>query len=146
VFVFATPADLARFCAGDEAHDLSEIASWPEVADTDVLPLPADQDRYDLVEISEVLAEVAQGAGGLVEHRALLQPVEGVLDLAEYAELPRVAQHLAPEAPLGRAVARAESDPRAPLAAEEAPALVTAWQQVVEDVGTALVFRTDLAR
>jgi hypothetical protein len=88
-----------------------------------------------------VLAEVAAGAGGLVEHRALLQPVEGVLDLAEYANLPRVQQQLAPGAPLGRAVARAESDPRAPLAAEEAPALVAAWEQVVEDIGTALVFR-----
>jgi hypothetical protein len=143
VFVFPTPVDLARFCAGDEAHDLTEIASWPEVADTDVLPLPADQDRYDLVEISEVLTEIASGAGGLVEHRALLQPVEGVLDLAEYAGLPRVQQVLAPAAPLGRAVARAESDPRAPVAAEDAPALVAAWQQVVEDIGTALAFRSD---
>jgi hypothetical protein len=141
VFVFATPVELARFCAGDEAHDLTEIASWPEVADTDTMPLPADQDRYDLVGVTEVLAEVAAGAGGLVEHRALLQPVEGVLDLAEYADLPRVQQQLAPGAPLGRAVARAESDPRAPLASEEGPALAAAWAQVVEDIGTALVFR-----
>jgi hypothetical protein len=143
VFVFPTPVELARFVAGDEAHDLTEIASWPEVVASDTLPLPADQDRYDLVGISEVLAEVAAGAGGLVEHQALLQPTEGVLDLAEYAELPRVRQQLAPGAPLGRAVARAESDPRAPLAAEEAPALAAAWDQVVEDIGTALVFRTD---
>jgi hypothetical protein len=146
VFVFATPVELARFCAGDEAHDLTEIASWPEVADTDTMPLPADQDRYDLVGITEVLAEVSAGAGGLVEHRALLQPVEGVLDLAEYADLPRVQQQLAPGSPLGRAVARAESDPRAPLAAEEAPALAAAWAEVVEDIGTALVFRNDVQR
>jgi hypothetical protein len=141
VFLFPSPVELARFCAGEETHDLTEIASWPEVADTDTLPLPADQDRYDLVVISEVLAEVAAGAGGLVEHRALLQPVEGVVDLAEYADLPRVQQQLAPTAPLGRAVARGESNPRAPLAAEEAPALATAWEQVVADVSTALVFR-----
>jgi hypothetical protein len=146
VFMFPTPVELARFIAGDEAHDLTEIASWPEVVASDTLPLPADQDRYDLVGISEVLAEVAAGAGGLVEHRALLQPVEGVLDLAEYAELPRVHQQLAPGAPLGRAVGRAQNDPRAPLAAEEAPVLATAWDQVVEDIGTALVFRADLAR
>jgi hypothetical protein len=144
VFVFPTPVELARFCAGEEAHDLTEIASWPEVADTDVLPLPADQDRYDLVEIAEVLAEVAAGAGGLVEVRALVQPVEGALDLAEYADLPRVQRHLAAGSPLGRAVARGESDPRAPLAAEEAPALAAAWDEVVEDVGTALVFRSDV--
>ena len=135
VFVFPTPVELARFCAGDEAHDLTEIASWPEVADTDTLPLPADQDRYDLVEISEVLAEVAAGAGGLVEHRALLQPVEGVLDLAEYADLPRVPQQLAPDAPLGRALARATATraPRWPR--RRPPALVTAWASVVEDIG-----------
>jgi hypothetical protein len=145
VFVFPTPVELARFCAGEEAHDLTEIASWPEVADTDVLPLPADQDRYDLVEITEVLAEVAAGAGGLVELRALLQPVEGALDLAEYADLPRVHRHLAAGSPLGRAVARGETDPRAPLAAEDAPALAAAWDEVVEDVGTALVFRSDVA-
>jgi hypothetical protein len=144
VFVFPTPVELARFCAGDEAHDLTEIASWPEVADTDTLPLPADQDRYDLVEISEVLAEIAAGAGGLVEHRALLQPVEGVLDLAEYAKLPRVQQQLTPGAPLGRAAARAESDPRAPVAAEEAPALAAAWNEIVGDIVTALVFRSDV--
>jgi hypothetical protein len=146
VFLFADPVALARFCAGDEAHDLTEIASWAEVADTDTMPLPADQDRYDLTELAEVLGEAADGAGGLVEHRALLQPVEGVLDLAEYADLPRVQQHLVPTAPLGRSVARAESDPRAPVAAEDAPALLTAWQQVVEDIGTALVFRSDVAR
>jgi hypothetical protein len=55
VFLFETPADLARFCKGTEQHDLMEIASWPEVADTDVAPLPGDQDRYDLTELSEVL-------------------------------------------------------------------------------------------
>src|SRR3712207_8740890 len=60
VFLFGSPADLTRFCRGDEAHDLTEIASWPEVADTDTPPLPADQDRYDLIELTEVLAEVAE--------------------------------------------------------------------------------------
>ncbi|MCW2579588.1 MAG: uncharacterized protein JWR82_1189, partial [Blastococcus sp.] len=35
VFLFDTPADLARFVKGTEQHDLVEIASWPEVADTD---------------------------------------------------------------------------------------------------------------
>jgi len=146
VFLFETPVELARFCAGDEAHDLTEIASWAEVADTDTMPLPADQDRYDLVGFGEVLAEVAAGAGGLVEHRALLQPVEGVLDLAEYAELPRVQQRLAPGAPLGRVLARAEATPEAPLAAEDAPVLAAAWDDVVEDIGTALVFRNDVDR
>ena len=66
VFLFDTPADLARFVKGNEEHDLMEIASWAEVADTDVPPLPADQDRYDLTELSEVLGEVADGAAGLV--------------------------------------------------------------------------------
>ena len=96
VFLFDTPADLARFVKGNEEHDLMEIASWAEVADTDVPPLPADQDRYDLTELSEVLGEVADGAAGLVDHRAFAQPVEGVRDLAEYAGLTRVEELLSP--------------------------------------------------
>lgn len=146
VFVFPSPVDLARFCAGDERHDLSEIASWPEVADTDVMPLPADEDRYDLTELTEVLAEVARGAGGLVGHSALVQPAEGALDLAEYAGLARVQQLLGAGAPLGRAVARGESEPGAPLSAEESPALAAAWDDVVADVATALVLRSDVQR
>jgi hypothetical protein len=141
VFLFATPAELSRFCAGDEPHDLTEIASWPEVADTDTPPLPADQDRYDLTELADVLGEVADGAGGLVQHQALLQPVEGARDLAEYAGLSRVEGLLAPDSPLGRAVARAEAEPTATLPAEDAAVLAGAWDEVVSEVGTALVFR-----
>jgi hypothetical protein len=141
VFLFDTPVDLARFCAGTEDHDLTEIASWPEVADTDVLPLPADQDRYDLTELSEVLSEVADGAAGLVDHRAFVQPVEGVRDLAEYAGLTRVEELLSPTSPLGRAVARAEDEPGATLRAEDAAELRPQWDEVVTLVSGALVFR-----
>jgi hypothetical protein len=141
VFLFASPADLTRFCRGDEAHDLTEIASWPEVADTDTPPLPADQDRYDLTETTEVLAEVAGGAAGLVDHRVLAQQVEGVRDVAEYAGLTRVDELLRPDAPLGRAVVRGEREPDAPLRAEDAAALRPAWDEVVTAVSGALVFR-----
>ncbi|SEK26885.1 hypothetical protein SAMN04515665_101269 [Blastococcus sp. DSM 46786] len=141
VFLFDTPADLARFCAGNERHDLVEIASWPEVADTDTLPLPAEQDRYDLTEVSEVLAEVADGAAGLVPHRALVQPAEGVRDLAEYAGLTRVEELLAPTAPLGRALTRAERQPDEPLDAAGAGQLRADWDEVVAAVGGALVHR-----
>jgi hypothetical protein len=141
VFLFPDPAQLARFCAGDEDHDLTEIASWAEVAHTDTLPLPADQDRYDLTELAEVLGEVADGAGGLVEHRALLQPVEGARDVAEYAGLPRVEELLGTTTPLGRAVARSEAEPTATLPAEDAVVLAGAWDEVVTEVGNALVFR-----
>jgi hypothetical protein len=142
VFVFDTPADLSRFCAGTERHDLSEIASWPEVADTDTPPLPADLDRYDLTELAELLGEVADGASGLVTHQALAQPVEGVRDLAEYAGLPRVGELLAPTAPLGRAVARADREPDAALSAADAATLRPAWDEVVTAVSGALVFRS----
>jgi hypothetical protein len=141
VFVFDTPADLARFCRGTENHDLMEIASWPEVADTDVPPLPADQDRYDLTELSEVLTEVADGAAGLVDHRAFAQPVEGVRDLAEYAGLTRVEELLSPASALGRAVARGETDPQASLRQEDAGELRREWDEVVTLVSRALVFR-----
>jgi hypothetical protein len=141
VFVFATPAELARFVRGTEDHDLTDIASWPEVADTDVPPLPADQDRYDLTELSEVLSEVVDGAAGLVDHRAFAQPVEGVRDLAEYAGLTRVEELLSPASALGRAVARGESDPQAPLRQEDAGELRREWDEVVAQVSGALVFR-----
>ena len=141
VFLFDTPVDLARFCAGSEPHDLDEIASWPEVADTDVLPLPSEQDRYDLPELSEVLKEVADGAAGLVDHRAFAQPVEGVRDLAEHAGLKRVEELLSPTSPLGRAAARGESEPHAVLRAEDAAELRPLWDEVVTQVSGALVFR-----
>ncbi|HLM04513.1 MAG TPA: hypothetical protein VK402_04910 [Blastococcus sp.] len=141
VWLFDTPADLARFLKGTEDHDLMEIASWPEVAETDVPPLPGEQDRYDLTELSEVLGEVADGAAGLVDSRAFAQPVEGVRDLAEYAGLTRVEELLSPAAPLGRAVARGENDPGAPIRAEDAAELRRLWNEVVTVVSGALVFR-----
>jgi hypothetical protein len=141
IYVFPTPTDLARFCAGDEEHDLTEIATWPEVADTDTMPLPAEQDRYDLTELAEILGEVADGAAGLVDHRALAQPVEGVRDIAEYAKLRRVDQLLAAGSPLGQAIARGEREPDATLRAEDAAVLRPAWDQVVTEVSKALTFR-----
>jgi hypothetical protein len=141
IYMFDSPEALSRFCAGNEEHDLSDIASWPEVADTDIPPLPSDQDRYDLTELSEVLSEVADGAAGLVDHRAFAQPVEGVRDLAEYAGLSRVEELLSPASPLGRAVARGESDPNATLRAEDAAELRPLWDEVVTLVGRKLIFR-----
>jgi hypothetical protein len=141
IFLFAGPVELARFCSGHEEHDLAQIATWPDVVDTDTLPLPADQDRYDLAELSEVLGEVADGAGGLVDHRIFAQPIEGVRDVAEYVKLPRVDELLAPSAPLGRAVTRAEREPDATLRAEDAAAIRRDWDDVVSAVSGALVFR-----
>jgi hypothetical protein len=141
IYLFATPADLARFCAGTETHDLSDIATWPEVAETDVLPLPSDQDRYDLPELSEVLKEVADGAAGLVDHRAFVQPIEGVRDLAEHAGLRRVDELLSPTSPLGRAVARAQTEPGAVLRAEDAAVLRPPWDEIVTLVSGKIVFR-----
>jgi hypothetical protein len=141
VWLFPTPAELQRFCAGNEPHDLSEIATWPEVADTDVLPLPSEQDRYDLTELSDVLKEVADGAAGLVDHRAFAQPVEGARDLAEHAGLKRVEELLSPGSPLGRAIARGESEPHAVLRAEDAAELRPLWDEVVTLVSGAMVFR-----
>jgi hypothetical protein len=141
VFLFDTPDDLARFMKGSESHDLEEIASWPEVAETDTPPLPADQDRYDLTELTEVLGEVADGAAGLVDHRAFTQPVEGVRDLAEYAGLTRVEELISPASPLGREIARAETEPDATLRAEDAAELRRLWGEVVTLIGGALVFR-----
>ena len=141
IYVFGTPKELSRFCSGNEDHDLSQIASWPDVADTDTLPLPAEQDRYDLTELTDVLTEVADGAAGLVDHTVFAQPVEGVRDIAEYAKLPRIEELLSPSAPLGRAVLRGEREPDTTLRAEDAAALQRDWDQVVAAVSGALVFR-----
>jgi hypothetical protein len=141
IFLFDTPADLARFVGGRERHDLSDIASWPEVADTQILPLPAEEDRYDLTELAEVLTEVVDGATGFVAHRVLAQPVEGVRDVAEYASLTRVEQLLAPGTALARAVARSEREPDQPLESADAAVLRTEWDEVVTAVSGALVFR-----
>ncbi len=141
IYLFDTPTELARFCAGTEEHDLTEIASWADVADTQTPPLPADQDRYDLTELTEVLKEVADGAAGLVDHRAFAQPVEGVRDFAEYAGLSRVEELLAPASPLGRAVARGEREPDATLTAPDAAVLRPLWDELVTLVSGTLVFR-----
>jgi hypothetical protein len=142
IFLFDTPADLARFAAGRERHDLSDIASWPEVADTDTLPLPAEEDRYDLTELSEVLTEVVDGgATGLVAHRVFTQPVEGVRDIAEYADIARVEELLGRGTALARVVARSEREPDLPLQAEDAAAVRSEWDEVVTAVSAALVFR-----
>jgi len=141
VFLFDTPAQLARFCAGTESHDLTEIASWPEVAVTDIPPLPAEQDRYDLAGLAEALGEVADGAAGLVGHASLAQPVEGARDLAEYTSLPRVEELLSPAAPLGRALAVGEREPGAALRQEDAAAVRPAWDEIVGLISGKLVFR-----
>ena len=133
--------DVARFTAGEEDNDLTEIASWPEVADTDTLPLPSDQDRYDLTELSEVLTEVADGAAGLISSQALTQPIEGVRDIAEYAGLKKVDALLSPSSSLGRAIALSEREPEAQLRAEDAAAIRADWDDVVTAVTAALVWR-----
>jgi len=142
IWVFDTPVELAKVLSTNaEDHDLAEIASWPEVADSDTLPLPSEQDRYDLTELSEVLTEVADGAAGLISSQALAQPGEGVRDIAEYAGLKRVEELLSPSSSLGRAVALSERDPGAALRAEDAAAIKSDWDQVVTAVTGALVWR-----
>jgi hypothetical protein len=81
------------------------------------------------------------GATGLVSHRVLAQPVEGVRDIAEYAGLTRVEQLLSPGTALARAVARSEREPDLPLQVQDAAAVRAEWDEVVAAVSTALVFR-----
>ena len=142
IYLFATPAELARFCAGTEDHDLSEIATWPEVAETDVLPLPADQDRYDLSELSEVL-----DGGGRRRGRAGRPP--RVRPAGRGRARPRRARR----AGAGRGAAgprrrrwaarspAARREPHAVLRAEDAAVLRPLWDEVVTLVSGKLVFR-----
>ena len=141
VYLFGTPAELTAFVRGEEGHDLGDVASWPEVVQTDTAPLPVDQDRYDLTGVAEVLAAVADGAAGLVDHSVFVQPVEGIRDLAEYTGSTRIEALLGAGTPLGRAIARSEREPGAALRAEDAAALTGPWDELVREVSTTLVFR-----
>jgi hypothetical protein len=67
--------------------------------------------------------------------------VEGVRDLAEYADAARVEELLSPTSGLGRSVARAERDPEATLRQEDAAELKRQWDEVVSLVSSSLVFR-----
>ena len=84
---------------------------------------------------------MADGAAGLVDHRAFAQPVEGVRDFAEYGRLTRVEELLSAGEPLGRAIARAERNPDATLEAQDAAVLRPQWDEVVRHVSGTLVFR-----
>jgi hypothetical protein len=64
-----------------------------------------------------------------------------VRDLAEYAAIGRIDALLAPTTGLGQAVARAEREPGATLRQEDAGELRRQWDEVVELVSNALVFR-----
>ena len=89
-----------------------------------------------------MLEEVADGAAGLVDHRAFAQPIEGVRDLAEHAGLARVEELLAPTSPLGRAAARARERAATPSCAPRTPPCCgPLWDEVVTLVSGKLVFR-----
>ncbi len=140
VYLFGTPAELSAFVQGDEEHDLADIASWPEVEATTVSPLPVDQDRYDLVEVAEVLAEVADGAAGWSTTPCWCRRSRAC---ATSPSTPawRGSRSCWVRAPAGPGGRPAERDPRAALRAEDAARLTGPWDELVREVSTALVFR-----
>ena len=89
-----------------------------------------------------MLKEVADGAAGLVDHRAFAQPIEGVRDLAEHAGLRAGRRAAVPDVRPWAARSPARRPSRdAVLRAEDAAVLRPLWDEVVTLVSGKLVFR-----
>jgi hypothetical protein len=76
VDMFRTPAGLAAYCHSGEEHDLTEMVTWPDIAEADDLPVePEPEEVYDLRGPSEDAVELA-------------------LELADYCDLDGVTETL----------------------------------------------------
>ena len=132
VHLFRSAEGLGTFIRGKNPHDLKEIATWPDVVDSDVAALPAEEDRYDLADISELF-----GRGGdtdVFDYSRLAHAFDGVLDIAEYAELDSVDELIRPTTPLGRALVESQRGVGKSLAPADTAAMAPAWDELVEKV------------
>ena len=132
VHLFRSAEGLGTFIRGKNPHDLKEIATWPDVVDSDVAALPAEEDRYDLAEISELF-----GRGGdtdVFDYSRLAHAFDGVLDIAEYADLDSVDELIRPTTPLGRALVESQRGVGKSLAPADTAAMAPAWDELVEKV------------
>jgi hypothetical protein len=76
VEMFRTTAGLVAYCHSGEEHDLTEMVTWPDIAEAEELPVePAPEEVYDLRAPSP-------------------EAVELVLELADYCELEGVSAAL----------------------------------------------------
>jgi hypothetical protein len=136
VYLFRSADGLGAFIRSKNPHDLRDIASWPDVVDADVAALPAEEDRFDLAEISELFGR--GDSTDVFDYSRLAHAFDGVLDIAEYANLDSVDELIRPETPLGRALVESQRGVGKSLAPADTAAMAPAWDQVVEKVSGAV--------
>jgi hypothetical protein len=136
VYLFRTADGLGSFIRGKTPHDLRDIATWADVVDSDVVALPAEEDRYDLAEISELFAR--GDSTDVFDYSRLAHAFDGVLDIAEYANLDSVDDLIRPTTPLGRALVESQRGIGKSLAPADTAAMSTAWDELVEKVSGAV--------
>jgi len=132
VYLFRSADGLAHFIRGKDPHDLQEIATWADVVDADVAALPAEEDRFDLAEISELFAR--GDSTDIFDYSRLAHAFDGVLDIAEYADLTSVDSLIRPETALGRALVESQRGAGKSLAPADTSAMASAWDEVVAKV------------
>jgi hypothetical protein len=136
VYLFRTADGLGSFIRGKTPHDLRDIATWADVVDSDVVALPAEEDRYDLAEICELFAR--GDSTDVFDYSRLAHAFDGVLDIAEYANLDSVDDLIRPTTPLGRALVESQRGIGKSLAPADTAAMSTAWDELVEKVSGAV--------
>ncbi|MBA3368434.1 MAG: hypothetical protein H0T99_07175 [Geodermatophilaceae bacterium] len=136
VYLFRSADGLGAFIRGKSPHDLRDIATWPDVVDSDIPALPAGEDRYDLAEISELFSRGDNT--DVFDYSRLAHAFDGVLDLAEYTRLDSVDGLIRPETALGRALVESQRGVGKSLAPADTGAMASAWDEVVEKVSGAV--------
>lgn len=136
VHLFRSADGLGAFIRGKTPHDLRDIATWADVVDSDVAALPAEEDRYDLAEISELFGRGA--STDVFDYSRLAHAFDGVLDIAEYADLDSVDGLIRPETALGRALVESQRGVGKSLAPADTAAMASAWDELVEKVSGAV--------
>jgi len=139
VYLFRSSDGLGSFVRGKSPHDLRDIATWADVVDSDVPALPAEDDRYDLAEISELFGR--GDSTDVFDYSRLAHAFDGVLDIAEYANLDSVDGLIRPETPLGRALVESQRGVGKSLAPADTAAMAAAWDEVVETMSAAVRWR-----
>lgn len=130
--LFRSAEGLGTFIRGKSPHDLREIATWADVVDSEVAAFPAEEDRYDLAEVSELFGAAVNTDVADFDYSRLAHAFEGVLDIAEYADLDSVDDLIRPTTPLGQALVTSQRGTS--LAPADTAAMATAWDELMKQV------------
>ncbi|MEJ7770879.1 MAG: hypothetical protein WKF51_03200 [Geodermatophilaceae bacterium] len=136
VYLFRTAEGLGSFIRGKSQHDLRDIATWADVVDGEVTALPAEEDRYDFAEISELFDRGA--STDVFDYSRLAHAFDGALDLAEYAGLASVDKLIRPETALGGALVESQRGVGRSLRPADTAAMASAWDELVDHIGSAI--------